>query len=322
MLIISKKYRTIQSIMTEDWRRFETDCLEFLTQHFTSGGTVFKPTGGSNSTMPDIRATPVNGEMFYIECKKNPEARAGQFVITTNEDGDYIMSPRSKIKDSELISVVNRVLELINNNKSEYENAGTTGKMFKENEISTKFIAKYYNDKKAKFLMTAIDNAEGGILKSKYVIVPISEDNIRNYFDSWCTVRLKGSGSTSLAKLGKARRISVIDAIINDDRIKKSITDEQINTLNELKLQSKIDSSFIELNINDSSLTINADIGGSPRTISISKASDKHYYVSLLASKGTKNMTVLFSIKPTITKQKAAHTRAFNQFVNTSTAKP
>ena len=184
------------------WQRFETDCTNYLNQHFREYAS-FVSKGGSDSTMSDIKVTTKTGNTFFIEAKLCP-AQCGQFVLLPDFESsrfNYSEKNATGINPSSKM-----IIEYMNQHFEEFKEAGTAGKkilMDDDQDIFSKWIIDYYKDKDIKYIIT-----------NHYIILPIEELN--DYFYITSEYRIKRSGSSNVSK----RNISnVIDHIHSNDYI-------------------------------------------------------------------------------------------------------
>ena len=174
--------------MIKNWQQFEIEAFEYLKSLYEKDEISFYLEGASNSNTGDIRVEMENGVIFYIEAKQ-ASSQFGQFVILKDRHGQLKFSSKNK---SELTHLTKAIMEHINKNIDEYENAGTRGKNIDVDEsILYGWAEENYKSKNVKYF---ISKNEMG----KYVIFPL--EKIRDYLSISATCRIKGSGSGRVAR--------------------------------------------------------------------------------------------------------------------------
>ncbi len=165
------------------WKKFELECTDYLNKTY---GSFFSHLGFSDSTISDIKYEK-NGNSFFIEAKM-PSAQAGQFVLLPDlEKEKFIFSPANKSNIDENAKLI---IEHMNNDFTNYKNAGTRGKSIElPQNIFYNWIINTYKAKDVEFLITKKEN---------FIIFPI--EKLQNYFEVTCTYRIKRSGSLKLPK--------------------------------------------------------------------------------------------------------------------------
>lgn len=173
--------------MTEKWKVFENECVEYLKKRYPNKSKVFEHQGGSDSNVSDILVAKNTAEEFYIEVK-SPKAQCGQFVLYPDPQKQcFIYSPKNKYPTNKYSDVI---IEKMNRDYSIFVDAGTTGQHIElEPKIFWGWIKTYYQIKGVKYFITK---------SSEYIISPI--DSLEYYFDIEACYRVKKSGSAVPAK--------------------------------------------------------------------------------------------------------------------------
>lgn len=166
-----------------DWKYFEKNCFELVSNNYQQYNVTFIPYGKSDSTKADIAVSKNNIIHFYMETKK-PKAQCGQFVLLPDNNLDiFNYSPKNK---TPINNYSLEIIEYMNNNYKTFKNAGTKGETINiEKEIFQKWITTYYSYKNVEFFISKYNN--------ELVIIPIHK--FSDYFDITCKFRVKRSGS-------------------------------------------------------------------------------------------------------------------------------
>ncbi len=183
------------------WKEFEKECYEYLCHTYGESQASFVKLGEEDSTQSDILVSIPNEMDFYIEAKE-PSAQCGQFVLLPN---DAITEFEYSDKNQSAINQFSkRMISYMNDNYSEFRNAGTRGKKLNLDEmVFVNWIKKYYGDKQVQFFISRYD--------TEYVIFPI--EKFEYYFDVTAVYRMKKSGSSNPSKGNVIDVGSILDAM-------------------------------------------------------------------------------------------------------------
>lgn len=183
------------------WKEFEQECYDYLCNTYGSGWARFIKLGEEDSTRPDILVSIPNEMDFYIETKE-PLAQCGQFVLSPNDaTAEFEYSDKNQ---STINQFSRRMISYMNDNYSEFRNAGTKGKELNLDEmLFVNWIKKYYGDKGVKYFISKNE--------MEYVIFPI--EKFEHYFDVTAVYRMKKSGSTNPSKGNTMEVANILDAM-------------------------------------------------------------------------------------------------------------
>lgn len=164
------------------WENYEKECYDYIKSILPSDITA-NYEGRSDSTRPDIVLKLGECFLFNVEIKMG-HSQAGQFVLIF-KDGNYLFSPRNKCKED----YCKEIIDYINKNINSYIQIEQNSiRVDCDKESMYKRIKNLYiNEKKTLFFVTKILN--------EYIVFPT--EVLDDYFDIFCNIRRKKSGSYS-----------------------------------------------------------------------------------------------------------------------------
>lgn len=194
------------------WEDFEIDCTNYLNRNF-GNYAKFIHQGGTDSTIPDILAKTVSGNVFYLDAKHSP-AQCGQFVLLPDlETNSFKYSTQNVNQINEWADIIIRHM---NKYFDEFRESGTTGKdiiLDNSQVVFSNWIIESYRDKNVKFFIT-----------NDYTILPI--ERFSDYFEVSAKYRIKRSGSSSL---GKSRVAACTKLLSNHTAHNYEVTDVRVD---------------------------------------------------------------------------------------------
>ncbi len=171
----------------QNWKKFEANATEYLTNINEIEGVKFENTGGSDSNTPDIKVILKENNIFNIEAKLSP-SQSGQFVVHKIKD-EFIYSSKNK-KENNIFS--KEIVSYMNENFDKYTNYGTNQlKLDCPKSLAFDWITNHYEEMNNKFII--VSDKPQDFLKNFIRIIPISQ--IENYFDVEIVYRIKRSGT-------------------------------------------------------------------------------------------------------------------------------
>ena len=194
----------MEILIMSNWSYFEQSCAEYLNLTFGKYAS-FEAKGGSDSTVPDIKAITKKGGEFYIEVKDCP-AQCGQFVLFPDYDTRSFKYSSNNV--SQINSYSQAIISHMDNSFEQFHEAGTAGEEIIFENASAVFAAwiiQNYKNKDVCFIITN-DN----------MILPV--DDFGNFFNITATYRVKKSGS---AKVGNRSIDAVEEFLRNNYHISK-----------------------------------------------------------------------------------------------------
>lgn len=191
------------------WQDFEVKCTSYLISQYGIPNKInFIHTGGSDSTVSDIRVDIDGTSKFYIEVKMNA-SQCGQFVLLPDiKNKRFIFSEKN---NSTKTSTTKKIIEYMNKNFEKYANGGI---LEVNDKVFYDWVIEHYKEMGTKYIITGDE--------SKYIIFPI--DKFSAYFSIKGVYRAKRSGSRSPSRNQQKQFIELIkntkinfSYIINDD---------------------------------------------------------------------------------------------------------
>ncbi len=197
-----KEKSTEEKVTEKDWVIFEKEAAAYLAETF-GNYAEFKARGGSNPTESDISVRTNSGKNFTIEVKM-PSAQCGQFVLFPNETSrtfDFSTENRTDRSLAEpIISFMDDSFETF----CEPTITGIAIEMPNGSEVFSEWVIRYYCGKDSRYFITRDDST------NNFVIFP-TEDFLKHFTIS-ATYRIKGSGSSDVAKVRFAKLREYIKA--------------------------------------------------------------------------------------------------------------
>lgn len=167
--------------------QFEIDVAKYLKEKLNGKGIKVERKGGSDSTIPDIKITKKNNEMFYIEVKMH-DAQSSQFVVNI-VDKQFCYSEKNKFDNNIFCQ---EIIDILNDNFDVYSQVNQSGMFVPISDLlATNCIIKNMKNKNVKYLITVDKH-------NQKRIIPV--DDFQYFFNIITKFRTKKSGSRGLSK--------------------------------------------------------------------------------------------------------------------------
>lgn len=179
--------------MLPNWQVFEDNCVKFLEDNTKSNNIKYIQTGKSNSRESDIKVYKNSKFLFSIESKYIP-AQCGQFVLEKNDFLELSKQNFTINKYSQpIVDTINDLdLDLeLNLNRIDIDN-----------ELMFDWIKEHYSNKNVKYFISSNQ------IDKNFNLIELEE--IDKFFDVYCVLRKKKSGSRDVSNKKREEMVQVL----------------------------------------------------------------------------------------------------------------
>lgn len=247
----------------ENWEIYEINSKNYLNSIFSIPDIEFVKTGGSDSTSSDIIVNFKRQYLFSIEAKLSP-SQCGQFVLVRDEFKNLTLS--GKMRFSNIYT--DQIIEQID---PQYEDENSILNLDISQNLLSNWVKEHYIKKGVEFIITSTN------IDSFHSIIPVSE--IDNYFEFYCVLRRKRSGTRGVPRRYRNQSIILLQNHLKSLEINNYTIDDNDKDLS--------------FNLNEDKAIYNNDLYFDKYFIS--KVNLHMFKVKVRAT--TNNLNVVFNLK-------------------------